>query len=219
MAFRDRQDAGRQLAVALEPYRRERAIVLALPRGGVVVGYEVARHLNKPLDVLVVRKVGAPGHEELAVGAIGPNNVLIWNREVLAHLRVDPARLQERVAQEQDELARRLRAFRDDRPFPGLEGQTVILVDDGLATGATARAAVEAVKAMRPGKVVLAVPVGSRSTVSGLRHDVDALVCLETPDYFEAVSQWYVSFPQNTDQEVIRLLHSAWDEEASRQFS
>lgn len=214
MAFRDRNDAGLQLAKALEPYQQERCIILALPRGGVVVGYEIARHLHKPLDVIVVRKVGAPGHEELAVGAIGPNDVLIWNRDVLAHLQATPAVLEERVEREKAELDRRLHTFRGDRPFPSLAGQTAILVDDGLATGATARAAVQAVKAMKPGKVVLAVPVGARSTVSELRHDVDELICLEAPDYFEAVSQWYASFPQNTDQEVIHLLRNAWDEEA-----
>jgi putative phosphoribosyl transferase len=212
-------DAGLQLAKALEPYQREPCIILALPRGGVVVGYEVARHLHKPLDVIVVRKVGAPGHEELAVGAIGPNDVLIWNRDVLMYLRANPATLEERVQQEKIELARRLETFRGNRPFPKVEGRTVILVDDGLATGATARAAVKAVKAMKPGKLVLAVPVGSHSTVSELRHDVDELVCLETPDYFEAVSQWYISFPQNTDQEVIQLLQNAWHEETQQSTS
>lgn len=219
MVFHDRQDAGQQLAHALEPYRREDCIILALPRGGVILAYEVARHLNKPLDVLVVRKIGAPGQEELAIGAIGPNNVLVWNRELLEHLRFRPAVLEDRIQQEKLELARRLESFRGKRPFPTLEGKTAILVDDGLATGATARAATQTVKALNPSKVVLAVPVGAQSTVSELRQDVDELVCLETPDFFDAVSRWYEQFPQNTDEEVIQLLHQAWSQEIGQHTS
>lgn len=215
MVFHDRQDAGRQLAKVLEPYQKEDCIILALPRGGVILAYEVADHLKKPLDVLVVRKIGAPGQEELAIGAIGPNNVLVWNRELLEHLRFHPAILEERIQQEKMELARRLETFRGKRAFPILTGKTVILVDDGLATGATARAAIEAVKVLRPSRVVLAVPVGARSTVSELRHMVDEMVCLETPDFFDAVSRWYEHFPQNTDEEVIQLLHQAWNQETS----
>lgn len=213
MLFRDRRDAGKKLAVRLMPYQRENCLVLALPRGGVPVGYEVAQVLGKPLDILVVRKVGLPGHEELAVGAVGPEGVVVWNHELLAHFRLDAARLQPVVAREQAELARRLAAFRGHRPYPDLRAMTVILVDDGLATGASARAAILAARAMGPGKVVLAVPVGAQSTVSELRPMVDELICLEAPEYFQAVSAWYADFSQTTDREVIDLLHDAWEVE------
>jgi predicted phosphoribosyltransferase len=214
--FADRRDAGRQLAEELLPYQKEDCLVLALPRGGVVVGYEVAKRLQAPLDVLVVRKIGAPGQEELAVGAVGPENVVVWNWDLLNYLRFHPEDLENIVQREKLELKRRQEAFRGQRPFPDLQGKTVIVVDDGLATGATARAAIQAAKALRPGKVVLAVPVGSRSTANDFRQDVDDLVCLETPVQFSAVSQWYEKFPQNSDREVIELLSSAWRQEAGQ---
>lgn len=213
MVFRDRQDAGHHLAERLLPYQKEDCLILALPRGGVMVGYEVAKRLQKPLDILVVRKIGAPGHEELAVGAIGPENVVVWNWDLLNYLRFHPEDLEGIVQREKNELNRRLKAFRGERPFPVLQGKTAIIVDDGLATGATARAAIQAIKVLKPGKLVLAVPVGSSATVSELRQEVDALVCLETPTEFSAVSQWYERFPQNSDQEVVALLSDAWQQD------
>lgn len=216
MLFQDRWEAGQKLAVRLEPYRREDAIVLALPRGGVPVGYEVAEHLGIPLDILVVRKVGMPGQEELAIGAVGPGGVVVWNRDLLAYFNLSPNALQEIVDREVAELSRRLTAFRGKRPYPNLAGKTAILVDDGLATGASARAAIQAVKAMGPNKVVLAVPVGAQSTVFELRRLVDELVCLNAPESFQAVSAWYFNFSQTSDQEVIDLLHWAWQEESQR---
>ena len=213
--FENRQDAGQKLAARLMPYQREDCIVLALPRGGVPVGYEVSDSLGKPLDVLVVRKVGMPGHEELAIGAVGPEGVVVWNHELLAHFRLRAEDLQPVVEREKTELARRLAAFRGDRPYPDLRDKTVIIVDDGLATGASARAAILAVKAMGPARVVLAVPVGSQSTVSELRRLVDELVCLSSPEFFEAVSMWYHDFSQTTDAEVIELLHQAWNMQQS----
>jgi putative phosphoribosyl transferase len=213
MVFRNRTDAGRQLAEALLPYQREKCIILALPRGGVAVGHEVAKRLKKPLDVMVVRKIGAPDHEELAAGAIGPQNVLVLNRDVLVMLRLQPQALQARIEREQKELNRRLTLFRGERPFPDLDGKTVILVDDGLATGATARAAIKAVKALKPGKIVLAVPVGTRPLLAQMRYEVDELICLESPEHFDAISAWYLDFPQCTDSEVIHWLHDLWDEE------
>jgi predicted phosphoribosyltransferase len=213
MVFRNRTDAGKQLAEALLPYYREDCIVLALPRGGVAVGHEVAKRLKKPLDVMVVRKIGAPGHEELAAGAIGPQNVLVLNRDVLVMLRLQPQALQDRIEREQQELNRRLTLFRGERAFPDLNGKTVILVDDGLATGATARAAIKAVKSLKPGKVVLAIPVGTRPLLAQLRYEVDELICLESPEHFESVSAWYLDFPQCTDREVIDWLHDLWREE------
>jgi predicted phosphoribosyltransferase len=208
--FKDRTDAGRQLADALAPYQREDAIILALPRGGVLVGSEIAQRLNKPLDILVVRKVGAPWHEELAVGAVGPGEVLFLNRHLINSLGIPENLLNERIHRERAELERRLKRFRGNRLFPDLQNRTIILVDDGLATGATARAAIEAVKALGAGKVVLAVPVGAQSTVSMLRREVDDLICLEQPEDFQAVSLWYQQFPQNSDTEVIHLLEKAW---------
>ena len=213
MAFKDRKDAGQQLARMLAPYEKERCLVLALPRGGVVVGHEIAQQLHQPLDVLIVRKIGAPRHEELAAGAIAPGNVLILNRDVLAVLGLQPDALAAKIEQEKQELERRLKLYRGDRPFPDVSGLTIILVDDGMATGATAKAAVRAVKEMHPAKLVLAVPVGARPTISELRYEVDELVCLEAPEHFEAVSNWYVNFPQNTDQEVISLLQENWQEQ------
>ncbi len=210
MLFRDREDAGQQLAKRLMPYQREDCIILALPRGGVPVGQVIAQQLGKPLDVLVVRKIGAPGQRELAVGAIGPGNVVVWNQDVLDCLRIQPELLEPQIQKEKAELARRLELFRGQRPFPDLAGKTAIVVDDGLATGATARAAIQAVQALGPARIILAVPVGARSTVSEMRQQVDELLCLEAPEYFEAVSQWYEKFPQNSDQEVIALLRDAW---------
>jgi len=210
MLFQDRLDAGRQLAARLNHYQNEDCIVLALPRGGVPVGYEVAKALGKPLDILVVRKVGLPGQEELAVGAVGPGDVTVWNYSLLDYFHLDSLSLQPVVEREKTELSRRLSAFRGQRPYPDVHGKTVILVDDGLATGASARAAIQAVKAMGPSQVVLAVPVGSQSTVFDLRNMVDELICVETPVYFEAVSLWYRNFFQTTDHEVVELLQDAW---------
>lgn len=215
MVFRDRTDAGRQLAEALLPYRRENCVILALPRGGVQVGHEVARKLNKPLDVMVVRKIGAPGHEELAAGAIGPEGIMVLNRDVLVMLGLQPYMLQERIDREKNELDRRLKAYRGDRPYPDLHDKTVILVDDGLATGATARAAIKAVKELRPAKIVLAIPVGTPALLSQLRYEVDEVVCLEAPEYFEAVSAWYNSFPQCSDEQVVGWLEDLWEKDGN----
>ncbi len=190
-------------------------MILALPRGGVVLGAEVAKALEKPLDVLVVRKIGAPMQPELAVGAIGPDGSTVLNRELIEQLGIGAEELTHCIAHEATELNRRLRLFRGDRPFPDLAGKTVIIIDDGLATGSTAASAIQTVKAMGAGKIVLAVPVGPRSTVSVLRHEVDELVCLEAPEVFDAVSRWYADFPQTTDTEVVELLEEAWGEPVS----
>lgn len=209
MVFKDRADAGRRLAEILLPYERENCLIFALPRGGVEVAIEVARRLRKPMDVLVVRKVGAPGHEELAAGAVGPEDVLILNRDVLVMLGLQPNALQNRIEQAKTELNRRVQQYRGNRPFPKLNGKTVIIVDDGLATGATARAAIKTLKAMNPAKLVLAVPVGTRPLLSQLRYEVDELVCLEKPESFDAVSAWYERFPQCTDAQVVHWLEES----------
>lgn len=213
MIFQDRADAGQQLAVQLSTYQDDECLVLALPRGGVVCGYEVARKLHKALDILVVRKIGAPDHQELAVGAIGPGDVLVWNVNLLQRLRYDPADLLETVQREKMEMQRQLKLFRGQRLLPDFRGKTLILVDDGLATGATARSAIISARNLKALKIVLAVPIAAKEALSQLQGLVDELICLETPDNFEAVSLGYVRFPQVSDEEVIALLQKAWEEE------
>lgn len=207
MLFRDRADAGQQLAQTLDAYaHRPGVVVLALPRGGVPVGYEIARELGVPLDVFVVRKLGTPGHEELAMGAIASGGVRVLNQDVIGALRI-PEQAIDRVAErEAEELRRREELYRGDRPPMDLQGHTVILVDDGLATGSTMRAAAQAVKRQNPARVVIAVPVAAQSTCDELRREVDEVVCLQTPEYFSAVGQWYWDFSQTSDTEVRDLL-------------
>lgn len=205
--FHDRGEAGRQLAARLGAYaHRDDVIVLALPRGGVPVGAEVASALDAPLDVFVVRKLGVPGHEELAMGAIASGGVRVIDEYIVAQLGVSDEQVRRITEREQAELERRERQYRDDLPLPDLTGRTVILVDDGLATGATMRAAVQAVRAARPAKVVVAVPVGARDTCASLRQIADDVVCPVTPDPFLAVGIWYADFDQTTDEEVEELL-------------
>ena len=208
--YRDREDAGRHLAAELREYAgRDDVLVLALPRGGVPVGYEVARALDAPLDVFLVRKLGVPGHEELAMGAISTGGVRVMNEQVLAMVPVSEAAIAAVAAQEERELERREREYRGDRPVPKLGGRTVILVDDGLATGSTMRAAVLAVRAHEPERLVVAVPVAAAETCDEFRSDVDEIVCAITPEPFVAVGLWYDDFSQTTDDEVKQLLDAA----------
>lgn len=205
--FIDRFDAGRLLAEKLTRYAgRDDVIVLALPRGGVPVGYEVARALGAPLDVFLVRKLGTPGHEELAMGAIASGGVRVLNDEVVKALRLTDRDIDAVAEEEQRELERREREYRDDRPPPAVRGKAAILVDDGLATGSTMRAAVAAVRHGRPASVVVAVPVGSRDTCARLAAEVDEVVCLTSPRAFTAVGQAYVDFSPTSDDEVRRAL-------------
>ncbi|HEY3356190.1 MAG TPA: phosphoribosyltransferase family protein [Polyangia bacterium] len=210
--FRDREHAGTLLGEELLRYRgAPDLIVLALPRGGVPVGAAVARALGAPLDVFVVRKLGLPGREELAMGAIASGGVRVVNEDVIEMLRV-PREVVDRVAADEElELGRRERVYRADKPPVTLAGRTVILVDDGLATGASMRAAVAAVKERRPARLVVAVPVAAATTVAELRPAVDDLVCLVAPEEFSAVNLWYDHFPQLTDAEVRRLLAAGPD--------
>lgn len=208
--FRDRADAGRQLATALAPYaNRPDVIVLGLPRGGIPVAAEVARALRAPLDVFVVRKLGVPGHEEFAMGAIASGGVRLLDRRTVAAAGLTPAQVESVTAAERAELDRRERSYRGDRPFPDLTGRTVILVDDGLATGASMRAAVEALRQERPARIVVAVPVAAPETCRAFRAIADDIVCAATPEPFYAVGRWYDDFSQTTDQEVHELLASA----------
>jgi len=212
MRFRDRSDAGRRLAAKLGKYaERNDVIVLALPRGGVPVGAEVARALGAPLDVFLVRKLGVPGHEELAMGAIASGGVRVLNQEVLDQLQIPPRWVDAVAAEEGDELTRREAAYRDGRPAPDVRGKTVILVDDGLATGASMKAAVAALRNLGPARIVVAVPVGARETCDELATLADEVFCAEMPDPFYAVGSWYADFDQTTDDEVRELLAKAGD--------
>jgi len=208
MPFLDRADAGRKLAGALERFRSRSPVVLGLPRGGVPVGLEVARALGAPLDVIDARKLGAPGHEELAVGAIAPGAVYV-DRLLVRRLGVSAAYLEQITTAEGRELERRERLYRSGRAPLDVEGRVVILVDDGLATGATARAAVASLRQRRPAQVILAVPVGAPETVARLREVADDVVCLETPPDFRAVSLAYRDFSPTSDAEVVSCLAAA----------
>jgi putative phosphoribosyl transferase len=210
LRFADRFDAGRRLAARLKHYAgRPDALVLALPRGGVAVGYEVARALRLPLDLFLVRKLGVPGHEELAMGAIASGGVRALNEEVITMLHIPPAVIERVAAAELRELERREALYRAGRPPLHLAGRTVILVDDGLATGSTMRAAVLAVRQQQPAAVVVAVPVAAPEVCAAFRSLADEVVCLETPPVLHAVGMWYRDFRQLTDAEVRDLLARA----------
>jgi len=206
--FADRYDAGRRLAVLLARHRVEHPLVLGLARGGVIVGYEIATALATELDVLVVRKLGVPGAEEFAVGAIAPGATLV-NRYVVNHLGISERDLGNVIARESQELARRERTYRGNRPPVHVEGRTVILVDDGLATGATAQAAVESIRRRGPKQIIFAAPVCSRDGAAALRRKADEVVCLECPQDFQAVGLWYRDFSPTSDAEVLRCLREA----------
>lgn len=207
MHFEDRRDAGRKLAVQLSGYAgRADVLVLGLPRGGVPVAYEVARALAAPLDVFLVRKLGVPGHEELAVGAVASGGVRVLNREVMKRRRIPRRVVNEVTAAELQELGRRERAYRGDRLPLDVRGRTAILVDDGLATGSTMRAAIAALRPRGPDRLVVAVPVASPETRASLRAEVDEVVCTITPQPLYAVGLWYHDFSQTTDAEVQQLL-------------
>src|SRR5438105_14440038 len=214
MLFRDRFEAGRLLAGKLTKYAgRADVLGLGLPRGGVPVAFEVARALHAPLDVFVVRKLGLPGHEELAMGAIATGGVRVLNEKVTRELSISNEIIDAVTAEEQAELARRERSYRGDRPAPQIRGRKIILVDDGLATGSTMRAAVEALRRQAPARIVVAVPVGASETCHELWAEADEVACLRTPEPFRAVGLWYEDFSQTTDQEVHELLERAGQED------
>jgi putative phosphoribosyl transferase len=205
--FRDRSEAGRRLAARLAEYAdRPDVLVLALPRGGVPVGYEVATALHAPMDVFIVRKLGVPGHEEFAMGAVATGGVRVLNDQVVRALRIPNYVIDAVASWEQEELTRRERLYRGDRPPPDVRGKTVILVDDGLATGSTMLAAVQALRRQGPARIVMAVPVASPDTCELLKEEVDEVVCAATPEPFYAVGLWYQDFSQTTDEEVRELL-------------
>ena len=217
--FADRADAGRQLAERLVDYAdNPQAVVLALPRGGVPVGYEVAHRLHVPLDLYVVRKLGVPGHEELAMGALASDGTCVVDEELIAALGVEEAALEEVVRREIVELRRRESAYRDS-PHPDLAGKIAIVVDDGLATGATMRAAATSLRERRPAAIVAGVPVAAPRTCANLRSVVDRVVCVATPEPFHAVGLYYKNFEQTSDDDVRRLLAAAAAELTGRRIS
>lgn len=209
--FIDRRDAGRRLGQALAPLQKDNPVVVGLPRGGVVVADEVAEALGAPLDILVVRKLGAPGQPELGMGAIAEGGVTALNHRLIDMLGIHPASLQAVADHEHTELERRVRTYRKGRPPLDVTDRLVVLVDDGLATGYTARAAARALRQRGAGTIVLAVPVAAPETVEELREEVDDVVALETPRFFGAVGQWYQDFAQTTDAEVLAILERRSD--------
>jgi predicted phosphoribosyltransferase len=216
--FRDRREAGRLLAEKLSAYaNRPDVIVLALPRGGVPVGFEVARALNVPLDVFPVRKLGVPGHDELAMGAIAPGGIRVLNDELVRALHIPDYLVDAIVAREQQELTRREQLYRGDRPALDVRGKTVILVDDGLATGATMVAAIKALRQRQAGRIVVAVPIASPEICDQMRGYVDDIVCAVTPEPFYAVGLWYDNFSQTSDEEVRDLLKQTGEQVIAHQ--
>jgi len=208
MYFRDRTDAGRQLADKLRHYaNRPDVLVLALPRGGVPVAFEVAQALNAPLDIFLVRKLGLPGREELAMGAIASGGVRVLNYEAIQALAIPNEMIEAVASEELQELRRREKQYRGDRPPPDVRGRTVILIDDGLATGSTMRAAIQALRRQEPAKIVVAVPVGARDICTEFQHEADEAICAVTPEPFYAVGLWYGDFSQTSDEEVQALLN------------
>ena len=214
--FRDRADAGRRLAARLVGYRDEGPVVLSLPRGGRPVGLEISRALDAPLDVFIARKLGAPGQPELGIGAVAQGGALVLNERIVRALGIPEDYLEQAAAEELAEVERRLSLLRGERPEPEIRGRTAILVDDGLATGVTARAAIRALEERKPRRLVLAVPVCAPQTADLLHSEVDNLVCLEYPPDFVAVGLWYEDFEQVTDEEVIELLETARRERGER---
>lgn len=208
--FSNRTEAGQQLAAKLLDYaNRPDVIVLALPRGGVPVGYEIARSLNVPLDVCLVRKLGVPGQEELAMGAIAPGGVTVLNQDVISSLQISRQALLQVATQEKQELERRMQVYRGDRPLPQIQNRTVILVDDGIATGSTLRAAITLLQRQQPQAIVVAVPVAPLSTCQALQKIVQQVVCLSNPEPLRSIGMWYRNFSQTTDEEVCYLLAQA----------
>jgi putative phosphoribosyl transferase len=213
--FLDRSEAGRLVAARLEKHANQPGvIVLALPRGGVPVAYEVAKAVQAPMDVFIVRKLGVPGHEELAMGAVATGGVRVLNDQVVKGLGIPDYMIDAVVKWETEELKRRERLYRGDRPPPAVRGKTVILVDDGLATGSTMLAAVQALRQQEPARIVVAVPVAAPDTCELLKAYVDEVVCAVTPEPFYAVGLWYRDFSQTTDEEVRELLQRSAAEAA-----
>lgn len=217
--FDDRRDAGRQLAARLHAYHDGETVVIGLPRGGVEVAYEIAQALEAPLDVIVARKIGAPAQPELGIGAVAPRGITLLDERLIDELGLSDEAVEQATSETREEMQRRIREYRGGEEMPDLRGRTVIVVDDGLATGVTARASVLAARDAGARRVVLAVPVCAAPTASEIKDEVDELVCIETPEQFVAVGIWYRRFDQTTDAQVIELLEEARDEVSPEDLS
>jgi putative phosphoribosyl transferase len=204
--FSDRVDAGERLAESLADYKGKNAIVLAIPRGGVVVGYEISKALNLPLDLIIPHKIGAPNNPELAIGAVTEDGTTILDKTLISYMDVPEFFIREETERQKIEIQRRLKMYRQNEPYPNLNGRDVIIVDDGIATGSTMKAALASVKNRRAKTVTIAVPVGPPSTIKELKKQADRVVCPYTPEFFQAIGQFYADFSQTTDEAVIHLL-------------
>jgi putative phosphoribosyl transferase len=207
--FKDRVDAGKILANKLSKYAAQNPLVLGLPRGGVPVAFEVAKALKAPMDVYIVRKLGVRGHEELAMGAIATGDVRVLNESVIGPLQISKEAIETETEKEKEELKRRERVYRSGRAPLNVANRTILLIDDGIATGSTIKAAIAALKKQKAAKIVVGVPVAPSSTIEELKKEVDDLVCVSAPDFFIAISVWYDEFPQTTDEQVRELLKKA----------
>ena len=204
--FTDRVDAGKRLASALKNFSGKKGIVLAIPRGGVVVGYMISKTLNLPLDMIIPRKIGAPDNPELAIGAVAEDGTAILDQNLIKYLGVSQEYVKEETERQKQEIKRRLKLYRQDTSYPDLKGLDVIVVDDGIATGSTMKAALTSVKNRGAASITVAVPVGPPSTIDELEKMADRVVCLYTPEFFQAIGEFYKDFSQTSDEEVIRLL-------------
>jgi putative phosphoribosyl transferase len=205
--FKDRKEAGRLLAKALSEYKDKNPVILAIPRGGVVVAYEVAKALNAPLDLIIPRKISAPDQPELAIGAVTEDGTTILNQDILQYLRVPDDYIKAEVKRQEEEIKRRIQKYLGDKPRVPIKGKIIILIDDGVATGATIRAAIASIRKRKPALIVLAIPVGPIDTIEELRKDADRVICLMTPEPFFAIGQFYENFEQTSDKEVIQILN------------
>jgi len=211
--FEDRVEAGKRLAEQLLEYRKKDVIVLAIPRGGVIVGYYVAHRLGAALDLIIPRKVGAPMNSELAIGAVSQDGTTVLNDELVRMLHIPERYIKEESNRQIQEIDRRMKKYRGEgKPLPTLASKTVIIVDDGIATGATVRAAIMSIRKQRPAAIVVAVPVGPKDTIMTLKNEADRVVCLEVHEFFQAIGQFYRDFGQTSDEEVIQLLEKSRNE-------
>jgi putative phosphoribosyl transferase len=207
--FLDRVDAGKRLAATLKDFSAKNGVVLAIPRGGVVVGYEIAKALNLPLDVVIPRKIGAPENPELAIGAVAEDETAILDNQLIKYLGVSQEYLHIEIEHQKQEIKRRLKLYRQDVSYPNLKGLDVIVVDDGIATGSTMKATLASVKNRGANSITVAIPVGPPSTIAELQKMADRVVCLYTPEYFQAIGEFYNDFSQTSDEEVTKLLHES----------